>query len=186
MEFEFIRRLRHKLHDRHLEKAVSRMSQSHRSLAFGDVKHVGFLFDAEKTAHFKAVKAFVNRFKELNRQVKVLGYFKGKNAHDNLEYRTFSQKDLDWYLRPKGFEVENFQRHRLDVLINCCLSPELPLEYLAATSSAQFRIGPFTNNPHCYDLMLDVPDPEDIQHYLKRVEHFLNHLNQSKHEPKST
>ena len=179
---EFIRRLRHKLHDRFLEKAVNQLSQSHRSLAFSDIRGVGVLFDAEKLTHFKQSKALINQLKEQKKQVRVLGYFKGKHDHSNLEYRTFGQKDLDWYLRPKGFEIEEFNRHKIDVLINCCLSPELPLEYLSATSKAEFRIGPFTQNSHCYDLMLDVPDPEDIEHYLHRVEFFLNHLNQSKHE----
>ncbi len=179
---EFIRKLRYKLHDRYLEKAVAKMSQSHQSLAFTDVKNIGVLFDAEKSAHYKPIKAFINQLKDQKKQVKVLGYFKGKHDHKNLEYRTFGQKNLDWYLRPKGFEVEDFQRHQLDVLINCCLTPELPLEYLSATSNAQFRIGPFTSNSLCYDLMLDIPEPEDISHYIRRVEHFLKHLNQSQHE----
>jgi hypothetical protein len=182
---EFIRRLRHKLHDRYLEKAVEQLGRSHHSLAFDDIQHIGFLFDAEKSDHLKHIRTYIHQLKEKGKTIKALGYFRDNADHKNLEYQTFGKKDVDWYLRPKGFEVETFQRQKFDVLVNCCLSAEPPLEYLAAVSDAQFRIGPITSNPLSYDLMLDVPQIDDMKHYLQRVDFFLNNLNQSKNEPKA-
>ncbi|MEM9918005.1 MAG: hypothetical protein AAF990_07915 [Bacteroidota bacterium] len=164
------------LHERLLRQKLNATSFKRGSLDFQSVKSVGLVYNAADPTHSETIRQFVHLLKKQDKEVKVLAYFPDKETHENCPYKHFSNKALDWVMRPTGFEVEQFIETPFDVLINLCLKDCIPLEYISALSKAGFRVGPVSEKLYCYDLMIDASD-ERMSSFIKQVEFFLNRMN---------
>ena len=90
----------------------------------------------------------------------------------------FNLKNIDWAYRPNGEDVSNFIQQSFDLLINLETTTKSSSEYIAALSKANLRIGPYTENTFCYDLMIDTGN-KDLDHFIKEIERVLQKTNNS-------
>jgi hypothetical protein len=83
---------------------------------------------------------------------------------------------------PGGPEINQFKDKRFDILINLYSGNNIQIEFISALSKAKLRVGPFSENPNSYDLMIDIPDSKGIDHLIKQIDFFLNRINSPDYE----
>jgi hypothetical protein len=164
-----------------LQKMIRKIDLRRRTVTYDTAQSVGILFDATELNHREVVLRFSIKLKEKNKKVKLLGFFNNKLEVNNFPFQAFNKNDIDWLMRPKGEVVNNFMGNNFDLLIGIYEGNNLPLEYIAALSKAHLRVGPYTDNTYCYDLMIDT-DKRNLENYIKQVEFYLKKMNSDKHE----
>lgn len=181
----FLNKTRTKIHDYLLGKELQNHQQTHFSMDLNAAKSIGLLLDATDLADREVVLKFAESLRKQDKEVKLLAYFSGSAKVANFIFTHFTQKDLDWALRPKNRDVQKFINQPFDILINLTPHGSLPLEYIAAFSKAKFRVGPSTDKTYCYELMIDSPAKKDLQSFIQQVTFFINKMNTT-HEPTTT
>ncbi len=164
-----------------LQKLIQKIDLKRRSVTYESAQTIGILFDATELNQREVVMQFSKKLKEKKKKVKLLGFFNNKQEVNNYPFKAFNKNQVDWLLRPKDEVVEYFIKNTFDVLIGIYGGENLPLEYIAALSRAHLRVGPYTDNTYCYDLMFDT-NKWDSEDFIKQVEIYLNKMNRSKHE----
>ena len=112
------------------------------------------------------------------KEVEILAYLDDKIEHNNLIYKYFNKNDLSWYLHPKSSDAQQFMNAKFDILLGLHVKPNMALEYIAALSNANFRIGHYeVNNTHCYDFLIEDANNGDLQKFIGQIDHFLKVFN---------
>jgi hypothetical protein len=120
---------------------------------------------------------------ESKTEVKILGYFPGKNLPNQLtaiRYLSIIKKEeLNIFYHPVSTDTNKFVNDRFDVLIDLNFKKLLPLQYISSLSKASLKVGLFEsetrNTP--FDLMMDVKRPVNVEEYLNQVVHYLEMIN---------
>ncbi len=141
----------------------------------------GILFDASHPKHFESVEQFYRELGKKMKDVRVLGYFRGKEMPNQYLFKkdiTFYQKkDLNWYRKPVKPEVDDFIARPFDILIDLSLSTDFPFQYIVAMSPAQLKVGHFTPGRNYYDLMIHVEKDPSIDYLIEQITHYLGTIN---------
>jgi hypothetical protein len=173
---EIVEQIRTRFHQQLLRKELP-TRQAHRSSAFlENAASVGLLFEATVLEDRNTVLRFAEQLKSKGKKVKLLGYFNEKLKSGDFPFDHFDKKQLDWALRPKSETITNFANQTFDLLINVSPKTVLPLDYIAACSKARFRVGPFTENTFCYDLMIDQDEKKGLEEFLRQVQFYLGKM----------
>jgi hypothetical protein len=166
-----------------LAKKLIKTKRHVRYSNFSMVKSIGIVWDASNTADFTSLSKFYQKMHEKNIDVRILGYFSGKelpNQYTALRYLTcFRRNELTLFYIPTTPEVNSFIKNNFDVLIDINLKRILPLQYLSFLSEASFKVGlldPETPDSQ-FDLMIDIKNPVDTDSYLNQVIHYLEMIN---------
>lgn len=161
---------------------MGKLDQRRHPVAIDAAKSLGILFDATLPENRDIAIQFSNQFKQNNKSVKLFGYFDNKQDITNFPFKAFNKNDIDWLLRPKGLFIDQFLDEPFDFLICIYTGECLPIEYISALSKAHLRVGPYTDNTYCYDLMIDTAGKESLKEYLKQVSFYLKRLKNKEHE----
>lgn len=161
-----------------LQKRMKNNSVERVSKNFAQAKRIGILFDATKLDH----QVFVNEYRESlikkKKKVDLLAYFDDSVVHNNVIYKYFNKKNLNYFWIPTGEVVNKFIETPFDILISLHLNSAPQLEYISALSKAHMRVGLFRDDKqHCYDLMIDNPDNLDMKTFTKQIDYLLNIIN---------
>lgn len=165
-----------------LQKMMGKLDIRRKPVPFDLAKSVGILFDATEPEDREAVKQFAEQLKKKGKGVKTFGFFNHKQDITSFSFKGFNRNDVDWLDRPKSDQAQQFVNETFDVLISVYKGEQLPLEYIAALSKAHLRVGPYTDNTYCYDLMIETSKDHKAKKYLAEVEFFLSRTNNNKHE----
>jgi hypothetical protein len=146
-------------------------------------KTIGVVWDATIPDDFLIISQFHQKMADKNIDVKILGYFPGKDLPDKLtaiRYLTCLKKeDINFTYRPVSREANSFINTRFDILIDVNFNDIFPLRYVSNLSVAGFKVGIFdstgVNSP--YDLMMEFNKSTDINTYLVQVIHYLEMIN---------
>ena len=158
------------------------------SIDFDQTKSIGILFDATENNSREEVMKYAELLSKNGKQVKLLGFINSKLNEASFPFKFFTKHNLSWSMIPKGKEIDQFIKKDFDVLINLYLPNQklglenLPIEYISTFSKAHLRVGPFSENNDCYDLIIDTPKETDLQHLIKQVDFFLNRINSPVYE----
>jgi len=158
---------REKLHLKDVEQAFQQKKSAGN---FTGLTKVGILMDATEVASTKQALTFIEQLKKKAEHIHVLGYIDKKEVKEALPFDSFCKKDLDWLWRPKDTTAIQFKEQTFDLLINLCQTDCFPLEYVAVSTNANYKIGALTDYPNNYDLMLD---SKNLAKYLEQVHFFL-------------
>ena len=176
---QLIQNLRQKVHNHFLAKALKSHRAQRQSVDFDRAKTVGILFNATNLNDREKVLKHARLLEQKGKQVKLLGFVNTKKGIENLPFSNFSRKEMDWATRPTSAEVLDFMQRDFDVLINISLQEVMPLEYITTLSKAKFRVGPYTEQTACYELMLDVSRSNDIDAFMHQAMFFLDKMNKN-------
>jgi hypothetical protein len=166
-----------------LRKKMARMKRNRFKGNINSAKSMGLVWDATNPDDFPALTQFHQKMAERNIDVKILGYFPGKDLPDRLtaiRYLTCLKKDdINIAYRPTSIEANTFIDTRFDILIDINFKYVFPLQYISYLSLAGFKVGIFDTgdeNPP-YDLMMEFKKSTDINTYLTQVIYYLEMIN---------
>ncbi|MEO1515520.1 MAG: hypothetical protein AAFV95_10920 [Bacteroidota bacterium] len=163
------------MHERWLVRKLQQASFQRGSVQFKQARSIGIAYLASNLTQTDHIRGFVRQLRKEDKEVKVLAFFPDKLEHNACPHKYFTKKSLDWMMRPKDFDTEQFMKTPFDVLINLSLVDCLPLEYVFALSKAGFRVGPLSPKLYCYDLMIDTSD-DQMPNFIQQVAFFLNRM----------
>ncbi len=164
-----------------LQKMIRKIDLRRQPVTYESAQNIGVLFDATELNHRERVIQFSKDLTSKDKKVKLLGFFNNKQEVVNFPFKAFNKTNVDWLMRPKGEAVQSFINTDFDLLIGVYVGNNLPLEYIAALSKAHLRVGPYTDNIYCYDLMIDT-DRQNLDNYIQQMEFYLKRMNTDKHE----
>jgi hypothetical protein len=165
---------------------AKKMATMKRHLNYSDfklVKKIGIVWDASNTEEFSSLSRFHQKMHEKEIEVKILGYFPGKNLPDQftaLRYLTCIRKtEIDFFYQPVSPESRAFISNRFDIVIDINFNKQLPLQYISSLSNAAFKVGLFEpgtlDTP--FDLMMELKNPVNVDNYLNQIIQYLEMIN---------
>lgn len=120
---------------------------------------------------------------ERNIEVRVMGYFSGKELPDKytaIRYLTcIRNKEINLFYHPVSPETASFLNTRFDIIIDINFRKLLPLKYISSLSDAGLKVGLFESETTgaTFDLMMEMKYPVDIDNYLKQIVQYLEMIN---------
>jgi len=180
---KFIERIRLFFYHYFLQKKQKKHQRRHKARNLDAARQVGILFDATELDTQKVIQKYVKELQDKGKVVRSLGFINDRKKHENLSFKHFSRRSLDWAYRPKSVEVARFMDYDFDILLVLSYRSNLQFEYISTLSKAQMRVGPYTENTDSYDLMLDASSQNDLRPFIDQVELFLKKMDSSHETP---
>jgi hypothetical protein len=180
---EVFKNIRLRIGDILLRNKLSSTKRKKHYTSLKQVKNIGIVWDASRTEEFASLTKFYLKMAETKTDVKILGYFPGKdlpNQYTAIRYLSIIKKEeLNFFFHPVSSETDIFVKKDFDVLIDLNFNKVLPLQYISSLSNAGLKVGLFEsetgNNP--FDLMMNLKSPVNIEDYLSNVVHYLEMIN---------
>lgn len=166
----------------HLKQKLSQTKASRTSVEFEMAESIGILFDATEPSNRNKVIAYAQKLIKNGKKVNLLGFVNNKQKELSFSFKYFTLNEVNWKMIPQGNDVNQFINKKFNILISLCFGKIHPIEYISALSKANLRVGPFSENPNCYDLMIDTPPSKGIDHLIKQVDFYLNRINSPVYE----
>jgi len=180
---EFLRNLRVRAGRSRLSGKMSRIARKVRFLNFYHVKSIGMVWDASRPEDFQILTRFHQKMAELDKDVKILGYYPGKELPDKytaIRYFTCIKKDeVNFIYCPVHPDTESFIRTEFDILIDLNFRNHFPLVYITSLSRAGLKVGLTGLKPEAspFDLMISIKNPVNIDGYLDQIVYYLDMIN---------
>jgi hypothetical protein len=155
----------------------------------GQIKNIGIVWDASKTQDFSSLSKFYQKMHERNIDVKILGYYPGKelpNQYTAIRYLScIRRKEINFFCIPVSTETNVFIKTKFDVLIDINFEKSFPLFYITSMSSASFKVGLFDSQSgeSTFDLMIELKKPVSVENYLEQVIHYLEMIKSGSSDP---
>ena len=161
---------REKLHLKKAVRGISLQKQKAQNSYFSGLQKVIVLLDATDDVIVKEALAYIKGLDKKAGNIKIFGYIDSKAFNETLPFDGFCKKDLDWIWRPKRDITARFKEEQFDLLINLCQVDCFPLEYLATSIEANYKIGALTDYPNNYDSMVEA---RSLDKYSEQVTFFI-------------
>jgi hypothetical protein len=166
---------------------AKKMAGTKRQLNYSNfrlVKKIGIVWDASNIKEFSCLSGFYQKMQERNIEVKILGFFPGKNLPDQftaVRYLTcIRRNEINLLYQPVSSETSAFISSRFDIIIDINFKKLFPLQYISSLSNAAFKVGLFepSETPDTpFDLMIELKNPVDVDNYLKQIIQYLEMIN---------
>jgi hypothetical protein len=168
-----------------LRKRLAKLKRVRFTNNISQAKTMGLVWDASKPDEFQALSQFHQKMADRNIDLKIIGYFPGKELPARLtaiRYLTCLKKDdINFAYRPVAPESNKFIDTRFDILIDLNFNNVFPLSYITSLSQAGFKVGVFDDNyPESpFDLMMEFKGKAEIISYLTEVINYLELINKN-------
>jgi len=176
---ELLKKIRLKIGNAILSKKIVRSKRRVHYSSFSKIKSIGIVWDASRPSEFACLSRFHQRMQDMKIDLKIFGYFPGKNLPDQytaIRYLTCIRRDeINIFYHPNSSDANSFINNPFDILIDINFDKQVPLKYVASLSKAQFKIGLYDHETTAspFDLMMEIRNPVDIEDYLNQVIHYL-------------
>jgi len=177
-----ISKIRSYFFETHLNQKLSQIKVNRTSVEFDKAESIGILFDATDASNRDKVLAYAQKMIKNGKKVSLLGFVKNKQKDLSFSFKYFTLNQINWKMVPESAEINQFMNRKFDILINLYLGKIRSIEYISTLSKANLRVGPFSENSNCFDLMIDIPNNKGIDHLIKQVDFFLNRINSPVYE----
>lgn len=144
------------------------------------IKTAGLLFAVNSDNDIVDAQYVYNQLKTRNIEVSVLGYIvnskEAATCRQPEGFNFYTDKDLDFLLRPKTENIKIFANTEFDILIDMDSVEYYPSKLLINSSVAHFRVGRFADvNP--FDFMLCIEPEKGAKYYFEQLAHYLQKFN---------
>lgn len=180
---ELFRGIRMNIGSSILGKKILRARRKISYTNISSIQKIGIVWDATRTGDFASLSRFHQKMLERNVDVKIIGYYPGKELPDKYTAIRFlsiiRRNELSFFYLPVSTEADVFMNSRFDVLIDINFNKEFPLKYISALSAASFKVGLFNSETDSaiFDLMMEIKKPVQVEGYLDQVIHYLEMIN---------
>ena len=177
----FLNDIKRGIQQRTLKKQLSKKERKTGEMNMAKAKLIGLVFDATNLSERNTVLAYADQLKKAGKKVKLLAHFEQAPQEDSFSFKYYTKKDINWKGTPTGQSIKDFLEQAFDLFIHLNLTTNLHSESIAGLSDASLKIGPVTENVHCYDLMIDPAKNQNLSDFIKQVEALLQKTN-TEHE----
>jgi hypothetical protein len=180
---ELFKDIRLKIGDAILKNKIAKTKRKKHYNNITQVKNIGIVWDASKIDDFACLSRFYQKMHESKTEVKIFGYFPGKDLPDQytaVRYLTLlKQEELNIFYQPVSMETNEFVSKNFDVLIDLNFKKLLPLKYISSLSNAGLKVGLFESETRSapFDLMMDLKGPVNVEYYLNQIVYYLEMIN---------
>lgn len=180
---ELFKKVRLKIGKRILD---NKLAKTKRNVSYSNISHVkkiGIVWDASRPEDFTALSKFHLKMSERSIEVKILGYFPGKELPDQytaIRYLTCLRKqEINFFYQPVSSESDKFMNTNFDVLIDINFKKIFPLQFITSLAKAGLKTGLFDSesSEYPFDLMMEIKRPVDIDNYLSQIVQYLEIIN---------
>lgn len=145
-----------------------------------NIKHanrIGILFNASSADDIITVTKYAESLSNDDKDISILAFQNNKNKETD-DPRFINQLNVNWFHIPSSEKIDNFHKMKFDILICAFVDECLPLEYIAATSDAKFRVGAFSDaKTNYFELMINTQKDHTLKYLLEQINHFLQVIN---------
>ena len=142
-----------------------------------DARTIGIIYDSTEPANDAIISKFAETLRSNGKTVEILAYLHDKKIDQKPGISIFNRKAVNWYHVPVDERVIAFCNKNFDLLISAMTGENKPLEYIAYTSKAKYRVGPFAEEKtKFYDLMIQIDGKRDLNYLLGQMVHFLENI----------
>jgi uncharacterized protein YdaT len=142
-----------------------------------DAKTIGIIYDSTEPDNDIIVTKFSEMLRNKGKTIEVIAYLHDKKIDHKADINIFNRKAVNWYGVPTDERVKEYCDKNFDLLICAMTSENKPLEYMASTSKAKYRVGPFAEDKtKFYDLMIQIDGKRDLNYLLQQMVHFLENI----------
>lgn len=176
----FLSDIKDRLFNRRLlaEAKPSRGTTTGKAIHPSTAKEITILFLADSAEDRKAVDKWRDANKRTGRKIKVIGYFEQEVGSTSFDFSAITVKDLNWYGVPKGEEITRMQAERTELFLRVGPPGHKILDFLAATKSAELKVGPFTEAPHHpYQLQYDARNSPKLKDQFEAIAQIFSFTN---------
>jgi Family of unknown function (DUF6913) len=176
---ELFKKIRLRLGNFILSGKIAKSSRKVYYSNFSQVRNIGIVWDASRTSEFVSLSRFQQKMHEKKIEVKVFGYFPGRNLPDQytaIRFLTCAKKDeINYFFHPVSAEASSFIMNPFDVLIDINFDRQVPLRYVTSLSNSRLKVGLLDQEPDDspFDLMMELKKPVDLESYLSQIIHYL-------------
>jgi hypothetical protein len=164
-----------------LRKKQKKLVRKTRVHNFQTARSAVLLFDTSVKNAFPVIKSFKDYLNEQHIDCSVIGFVNEKEVPDQMllrnHYEFITQKDTNWYKKPKGEVVNRFMDTVPDLLFDFTFNQSVEIQYLIKLSMAKFKIGYYTEQENDYDLMINIGQNSDVEYFVEQVKHYISILN---------
>lgn len=157
-------------------KQCSKIDKERSSCNFESARSIGIIFNASSENDTKIALGYKRELQRQHKKVRIVGFKDAKELTGNETYPCFCNKDLALNQTPKKQEILDFIQEPFDLLLALHIGDCQPLEYIAAASSARFRIGHYREDKtDFYDFMIYGKNKSlraliyQMENYLKKI-----------------
>lgn len=184
---ELIEKIKQFIAKRDLKKEIGQLTRAKKNISIDKAKNIGVLYSITDEATYKVIFAFLKSLKTEQRSVIAMGYLNDKKIPTFLTQGVYNsiitQKDLNWYGKPVNQYVKNFFHEKFDIFLNISLDDYFPLHYIAALSTATFKVGKLNEDATAYyDLMIKTEENSTQQEFINNMLQYINMINQNPNE----
>lgn len=148
---------------------------------FQTASSAGILFDAGDIASFKDIKEFSKFLKSKNINNRLLGYIESKEVPDEMvlwdDCDIVSINEIDWLLKPKTEAALNFMDTEFNILFDLSLNHYFTMCYISKLSSANFKVGRYTDDDNDFDFMIDIKKNPRVDYFIEQIKNYISILN---------
>ena len=180
---ELLRSLRIRAGRSKLSGKMARITRKPHYINFCQIKTIGIVWDASKTEDFIILSRFHQKMAEQKKDVKIFGYYPGKEFPDKYTAIRFltciKKKEVNFFFCPDHPDTDSFIKAKFDVLIDINFKNIFPLYYVTSLSHAGLKVGLADSKPEAspLDLMISMKSPVDLEKYLEQVLYYLDMIN---------
>ena len=166
-----------------LSGKMAKTTRKPHCINFYNIKSIGIVWDASRPEDFVKLSRFHQKMSELNKEVRIFGFYPGKTLPDQYVAIRFltclKKREVDFFYRPVASETQSFIKTKFDVLIDINFMKEFPLAYVTSLSEAGLKVGLADSDPGSspFDLMISMKNPVSIDNYLEQVIYYLEMIN---------
>ena len=152
------------------------------SFKLSSVKSIGIIFDNYNSD----VNYFINDLsKEFKQKIGFVSIYKlaynipegNKHDTDGIPVVYFSDKDTNWYGKPKFKDVISFLETPFNLLINIGDNNSWTIKFCVLNSNAKFKVGRLNDHHELYDLMIDTKKNSNDKELYKAIIEYLKLIN---------
>ena len=169
--------IRNYFYRKNIEKTLAGLNPKRVLTNLHDAKTVGIVYNSTNPDNDIIITKFAEHLRKEGKTVDILGFVDDKKIDHKADVLIFNPNNLSWYRTPSDERVEKFADKNFDLLLAAFTEENFPLEYVARTSKAKWRLVIFDEKKtDYYDMMINMSGKNDLQHFLEQSTHFLNKI----------
>lgn len=164
-----------------LHKEIKHKKAKNKLVAFGQVNHVGIVYNAETKEHEQLVTKYANELRAEGKKVFMLGYVDAKQLPANKKFllnsEFFWREKLNGINLPIKGNIGQFLQLEFDLLLNLYQEPLLPMQAISAFSKARYRVGTnVADNIDFNDATIDTGNRNDLKFLIEQIDFYLRSI----------
>ena len=160
-----------------LKSLLKTQKRERKTWSLDNAASIAVLFDATSEKTRKEALEWAAELGKNSKKVSLLGFFNDKKPPVSTpDFDFFLLKETSWNYAPKSEKALRFMKSKTDVLLVLNPNQLIPLEWVAVQHPAAMKIGMPTENPHDFDLQIEIPADKGIPYFAQQLKFYLQKI----------